>query len=369
MDVEVKCEGCGADLIYKPGTRGLTCNYCSHFMAFSEAETVNEAHKELDLEEYLASFVDQSQHIEKHVVSCKECGAETELEENQQSGACPFCETPLIVAQAHSKVFIRPKGLLPFAIEKKQASENFKTWLGKLWFAPSALKKQAARFDKMKGIYLPFWTYDCSTFSRYTGQRGDHYTETVPAKDSNGNSTTRSIQRTRWHSVSGTLDHNFDDVLIPATKSLPQDKLDLLAPWDLKNLVDYKSEYLAGYITESYQTDLKASYQQAKKIMEEHIRDRVRQKIGGDVQNITALNTHYSSATFKHVLLPVWVSAYHYQSKLYQIIVNARTGEVQGERPWSWLKIISLVILIIAAVGSGFYLVGLDSAREAYQSR
>ena len=39
------------------------------------------------------------------------------------------------------------------------------------------------------------------------------------------------------------------------------------------------------------------------------------------------------------MLLPVWASAYRYRGKRYQFIVNGQTGEVQGERPWSWLRI------------------------------
>ena len=50
---------------------------------------------------------------------------------------------------------------------------------------------------------------------------------------------------------------------------------------------------------------------------------------------------------------PVWISAYRYQAKVYRFLVNARTGEVTGERPWSWVKItlaILLAILIIVVI-------------------
>lgn len=357
MLVEVKCEKCGADLEFKPGTKGLTCHYCQHTMVFEEPESPLEAHQELDLEAYLREYDTNSQHLERHVVSCDSCGAETELDSNQQASSCPFCDTPLVVAQAHSKKLIKPKSLLPFLIEKRVAKSNFKTWLNKLWFAPNDLKKQITKHDKFKGIYLPYWTYDCDTGTSYVGQRGDYYYETVTSRNSEGQTVTRQVRRTRWRAASGYVTLDFDDVLVPASRSLPREKLYALEPWDLHSVVDYKDEYLSGYIAESYQVDLKEGYGEAKGIMKKRIEQKVRHDIGGDVQRIFRMNTRYSSATFKHLLLPVWVSAYRYKEKLYQIMVNARSGEVQGERPYSWIKIALALLAVTGLVIGVTYLV------------
>ena len=42
-------------------------------------------------------------------------------------------------------------------------------------------------------------------------------------------------------------------------------------------------------------------------------------------------DTRYSHLTFKHVLMPVWTSAYRYRDKTYRFIVNGQTGETSGE--------------------------------------
>jgi len=64
------------------------------------------------------------------------------------------------------------------------------------------------------------------------------------------------------------------------------------------------------------------------------------------------VNARYYEITFKHILLPVWISAYRYRDKVYRFMVNARTGEVCGERPWSAWKIAGAVMLglIVVAV-------------------
>jgi hypothetical protein len=78
------------------------------------------------------------------------------------------------------------------------------------------------------------------------------------------------------------------------------------------------------------------------------IANDIRYQIGGDEQQIFSVQTQHSAITFKHILLPVYVGAYHLQNKLYQVVVNARTGEVQGERPYSWIKITLFAILVIS---------------------
>ena len=57
------------------------------------------------------------------------------------------------------------------------------------------------------------------------------------------------------------------------------------------------------------------------------------------------MQTTYGAVTFKHLLLPVWLMAYRYNEKTYQILVNATTGELDGERPYSAWKIATAIIM------------------------
>ena len=72
--------------------------------------------------------------------------------------------------------------------------------------------------------------------------------------------------------------------------------------------------------------------------------------IGGDEQRIDSLETQYRETTFKHLLLPVYAGAYRYNGKLFQIVVNGRTGEIQGDRPYSVWKIALLVVSVLLLV-------------------
>ena len=142
----------------------------------------------------------------------------------------------------------------------------------------------------------------------------------------------------------------FDDVMVLASKSLPKKYTDALEPWDLQNLTPFSEKYLSGFKTESYQVDVKTGYEEAKTIMDKTIKQLVTKDIGGDEQKIYSTNTSYSNITFKHILLPIWISAYTFKNKVYRFLVNARTAEVQGERPWSWIKITLFVLMILAII-------------------
>src|SRR5690606_31315882 len=120
------------------------------------------------------------------------------------------------------------------------------------------------------------------------------------------------------------VDHWFDDVLVIATPSLPRKYVEALQPWDLQNLQPFDSAFLAGFRTERYQVDLEQGFQAAKEIMDQHIRVLCCQDIGGDHQRLHSVSTKHMGITFKHLLLPVWHTAYRYHGKLFRIVINAR---------------------------------------------
>jgi len=347
INLELACTSCGALLKFKPGTRHLSCEYCGSQNEIAQPEEAGNNIQETSLEDFLAENFEHEEKIEVTTVKCEGCHAVSTFDPKTSSDKCPFCASPLVVKNGATSRLHKPQYVLPFGIDEKKSRENFAQWIKSLWFAPSELKHYADRSGKINGIYLPFWTFDCSTHTSYTGQRGTHYyvTESYTSVE-NGKSVsrTRQVQKTRWTSVSGNVSNVFDDILIEASTSLRKDKLRALEPWDLKNLVAYNDKYLSGFRTETYQVDVKTGYKEAKERMSPVIENALRNDIGGDAQRIHFASSTYNDPSFKHILLPLWVSAYRYNDKVYQILINARTGEVQGERPYSAAKIAMAII-------------------------
>jgi len=305
----------------------------------------------------LSANVKSEDIIEIIAVKCETCGAKVTLEENNTAGDCPFCGS-FMSAQGQSVKEIKPEYLLSFKVTKKDAAENFKNWLKKRWFAPNKLKT-FARMDGLKGIYSPYWTYDSNTTTGYTGQRGVYYytTESYTVQEDGKSVTkTRQVRHTRWSSASGTVRNIFDDMLISASGNLLPKYTQALEPWDLENLVPFNEQYLSGFQVESYTVGLEDGFEKAKSRMEPIINSSIRGDIGGDEQRISSKNSVYDDIKFKHLLLPVWISAYKFKDKVYQFMVNARTGEVQGNRPYSAVKITFAVLAALAVIGAGVFL-------------
>jgi ribosomal protein S27E len=359
---EIKCNNCGAKLNFSPGTEMLKCPYCE---AENEIEASEEHIEEIDLESFLSNLEDSAEVEQVVTVSCNSCNAKTTFDPNIVSDECDFCGNPIAVKEGTKSDLIKPKSLLPFKVEQGEAFKLYSGWLSGLWWAPNDLKKYARQKEKLVGIYIPYWTYDSDTYSRYTGQRGTNYqttetyTTTVNGKSTTG---TRTVTKIRWSFVSGHVSRAFDDVLVLASTSLPKKYADKLDPWDLENLVSFDPKFLSGFKAESYQVDIKDGFTEAKDIMEVTIRRDVKYHIGGDHQRITTLDTSHSSVTFKHTLLPIWISAYKYKTKSYRFMVNGRTGEVQGERPYSWIKIGLAILGVLALVAAVIIIYNYNAA-------
>lgn len=352
------CESCGADLRFAPGQERLVCDHCGHVQDIPRATGRGAARlREIPLEAGLKAVLPSADMEEHKTLSCPNCGASIAVSGANHANECPFCATP-VVSDTGTRRLIKPQGVLPFKLTEVQARAALTQWLGRLWFAPSGLVQYARKGRRMTGIYAPFWTFDAASRTAYSGQRGDAYYESEQVRvHVNGQWETRTeqVRRIRWTPVSGRVARDFDDVLIYAARSLPPAYVAALQPWDLSALAAYSPDFLAGFEAEGYTVELHEGRHLAQAEMMRVIQSDVRRDIGGDEQQIGAMEPVFAEETFKHVLLPVWTAAYKYRNRSYRFVVNAQTGQVQGDRPWSAWKIAFAVILAVAVVGAAVY--------------
>jgi hypothetical protein len=325
----------------------MKCPYCG---AANEIESATIAVPLLDFVSYANAEASAGNIHETLTVRCGSCGAQTKMEADTVAGKCAFCGSPL-VAEAQSQKLIKPIGVLPFIITKQQANEAFRRWVASLWFAPGSLVRQS-ELAGIDGAYIPGWTYNSDTITQYTGMRGDDYQEMETyTYFVNGRMQTgqRMVTKTRWSPAAGMVPNRFRDLLVLATQSLPPNLTAHLQPWDLNHLVPYSDQFISGMACQSYQLGLSGGFDQAKgQQMAPIIHQTICRDIGGNHQQITSANTQYHNIQFRHILLPLWISAYRYSNKTYRFLVNARTGAIRGERPWSAAKIAILSTVILA---------------------
>ncbi|MEO8703340.1 MAG: hypothetical protein ABI867_25055 [Kofleriaceae bacterium] len=347
-----RCPRCGADTTFKPGADALVCVHCGN------VEPITARDEHIVEHDFQAALADRDHRSVSELapngreVVCKNCGARTVT--TRHADRCPFCDAALVVEVESSPTTIVPESVLPFAITTEDAAEKFRAWLQSRWFKPFGLLKRAKR-DGMDGVYLPYWTYDSATTTRYRGERGEHYYVTEHYTDSQGKSQTRQVQHTRWYSASGVVDVPFDDVLVCGTTSLPMKIIDSLEPWGLEELKPFDGKYLAGFTAECARVPLADGFTVAEAKMDPAIRSTIRRDIGGDEQRIHSMAVRHANVTFKHVLLPLWISCFRDGDQVFRVTVNARTGEVAGERPWSTGKIVLLILFACAIIAVILY--------------
>ncbi len=359
-DERFPCGMCGAQLRFRPGAAALICDHCGHENEIAPPEDGpwgGETIRELDYDAAIADRLGAEDQEETRTAHCDACGADVEFDPAIHAAECPFCAAP-VVADTGANRQIKPKGVAPFQLNESAARDAMRNWLGRLWFAPSELKEYARAGRPMQGIYVPYWTFDADTKSSYSGMRGDVYYVTqyvTVVQDGKSKRVARQVPKIRWTPKRGRVRRWFDDVLVLASKSLPKKYTDRLAPWDLAALQPYRPDYLAGFRAEAYTVQLEDGFAEARQIMNRVIERDVRFDIGGDRQQIQQMRTTVSDVSFKHILLPVWMAAYKYRGETYRFVVNGQTGAVQGERPYSKLKIaLAVVFGLIAAAAIGY---------------
>ncbi|WP_437188205.1 hypothetical protein SH668x_001636 [Planctomicrobium sp. SH668] len=348
------CLTCGADMVFEKGTQNLICNHCG-----GKRDIVlqpNARVQEQDFDAMMQKLIEEKQKkaeteapAEHQEVQCEACGATVAFIGTLTSSSCPYCGTPIQRARIHKGGNRIPvDALSPFVVREDKARQIFQNWVSTRWFAPNKFK-HAGDDGKFQGSYLPFWTFDSMTYTRYTGQRGEHYYVTVGS----GKNESRQ-RRTRWYSTSGHVRHFFDDRLVFAAKGMPTSLINNLGPWKLNKAVPFTPEYLAGITARTYDVELKEGYQLAKRQMETEIRSLCEGDIGGDDQRLDTVDTQFADVTFKHILLPIWILAYQFHNKPYVVAINAVTGKLDGQRPYSMIKIgLATLLGLIAFIVAG----------------
>ncbi|MBS0564239.1 MAG: primosomal protein N' (replication factor Y) - superfamily II helicase [Proteobacteria bacterium] len=353
------CATCGAALRFSPEYGGLVCDHCGNREPLpagpvppgSIPETAFRAGIEAQLPEAATEL--------RRLGRCPNCGAEVGFDAAVHSSACPFCATPIVAGPDPARR-IRPHAVAPFAVTGAAARAAMQRWLGGLWFAPSGLAAFARGGRALEGVYVPYWTFDAQTRTAYSGRRGTVCYETRPVtvRDAAGAMRTelRQVARVSWSAASGQVQRAFDDVLVLASHSLPEGHTEALLPWDLSLLQPYQPEFLAGFRSEAYSVTPDQGMGEARAYMDRMIDRDIRFDIGGDRQEVLAAQTEVSGQTFKHVLLPVWTAAYRFRGQSFRFVVNGQTGKVEGERPWSWVKIAAFFLALALLFGGGAWL-------------
>ena len=343
------CPACGAQAEWNPGKQKLVCPFCGTESPYKV--TASGEIEELDLVRALREIPDSERgwQTERRTVQCQSCKAVSVFEPDRVGQRCEFCGSPALVPYEEIKSPIRPQSLLPFRVADTAVREQIRRWYRSKWLAPNALKSRAL-VDTVKGVYIPYWTFDAQVVCPWEADAGHYYYTTESYRDNKGNMQTRQVQHVRWEPASGVLTHFFDDEPIPGTRGLNLNLLRQVEPFPTKELVPYDTSFLSGFVVEHYQVVLLEAAQASEAQMHEKLESMCAAQVPGDTYRNLVIHPTYSAQTFKHILVPVWLLTYTYGARVFHLLVNGATGRMAGEYPKSFWKVFFLFVGIIILV-------------------
>jgi DNA-directed RNA polymerase subunit RPC12/RpoP len=320
------CSQCGGRMHFNPGLSALVCSYCGSSQAVESAPAADAAEQVIDFV-LPTTRAHRWAEARKRVV-CESCGAIALLDPSHLSGRCSYCASNQLIESSEAVELVEPQAIGLARVDANTARRQVKEWLGKGFFAPDNLMRDAGGFD-MRLAYYPFWTFDGIFELPWTCEVNEG-----------------SSKNPHWVARSGSEFEIYDDVLVPGTSILENTEIEALAPFNLKDVIDLKPEHLAGWPALSYDRPLSDASLLAREAVTSRVRRRLGASIepGRDKRAIRSSSGRWSGGTFKNVLLPLWVGTYSFHGKPYHLLVNGQTGKVAGAKPRDDLKVAMVVL-------------------------
>ena len=329
--LEYKCPCCGGAISFDSRSQKMKCPYCDTEF---ETETLREFEKENIEEDAAPDWEDQEVERsedelkeEDGIVSylCESCGGEILGDESMAASRCPYCDNPVIIRKQISGA-LRPDLVIPFLLDKKTAEERMKQHLKGKFLLPKAFKTEN-RIQELKGVYVPFWLYDCEA-----------------AADIRCRGTRIRV----WRSRSGTI--AFDSVPVDGSRKMADDLMESIEPYRYQEGKAFQPAYLAGYLADRYDLGAKECAPRAneriRQSTEKAFMDTIR---GYEICEPLHTNIRLNRGKITYALLPVWILHTKYKGNLYTFAMNGQTGKFVGDLPADRRK------MIIAGAG-GFAL-------------
>lgn len=302
-----RCRNCGGNVIYSPERHGMYCPYCESEESGVRAEGQTGA-----------------------LTVCPNCGGEVPVEEHTSATQCPYCDSYLIFNERVEGRY-EPQMMIPFQMGKETCKKTLREKFKKCLFAPVDFLSEA-RLDSMQGYYVPYWFYDYDTDCRFQGEG---------TKIRVWRSGDKEYTETSVYEVNRDLDIHFEKIPADASEQMPDDVMDLLAPFQYGQMTAFEPKLMSGFYGEKYNMTAEAAEMRAKALMQADAEKLLRESYSG-YHSVRAVRQDVTvkSSTAAYGLLPVWKYIYRYKEQEYPFYVNGQTGKIVGTAPFSGSKFV-----------------------------
>ncbi|MBQ6493760.1 MAG: hypothetical protein IJI92_07865 [Erysipelotrichaceae bacterium] len=310
---DFKCPNCGGRLEFDTKSQKLKCPYCDG--TFDPEIFDEDDHYVVDGETW-----DDENVL---VYTCKSCGGTIMADRNTAATSCPYCGNPVVMTSNVSGIY-KPKRVIPFKFDKKQAKEKYREFLRGKTLLPREFTSEAV-IDEIKGIYVPFWIFGGKANARmwFDATRNRYWS------DANYN-----YVETSYYKLFRSGSVNFADVPVDASSKISDELTESVEPFDISAAREFTDNYLAGFLADKYDINVEES------------RDKANSRIANSTTSLFASTTSMydtcvpSSSSIminqgrqEYVMYPMWLLNIKYRGKMYTFAMNGQTGKFVGELP------------------------------------
>lgn len=388
-----KCLACGGGVKFDPKTGMVVCEYCDSKFTIEEIEKaygnpeeegaeVSGSDEQIEKSENEAENEDSSVNNEgfdsgdtnwdtgglssdwgsdgskMREYSCPSCGASLICEETTAATSCPYCDNPTVIEKQFAGN-LKPDYVIPFKLTKKDAIEALKKFYNGKKLLPKAFSNEN-HLEETKGIYVPFWFFNGTTIGNAT------FKTTKRSSTRRGNTETITTYHYSCYRE-GTLD--FKMVPVDASKKMPNDMMDSLEPFNYKELKEFSTAYLPGYLADKYDDTVENCFPRANTRCAQTLLSDFRASVNGyNTVSLIHKNIKLKSGKVNYGLVPVYLLYTKWHDEKYLFAVNGQTGKVVGKLPMSGKLAFLYTLknfLISSAVGGLIYFLILKIAEHA----
>ncbi len=349
--IEYKCPCCNAGLVFEDDAQQLTCEYCDNTFEIDAVRAFNESSAEPEQEEFHWEHIPKQEWEETEtdavrLFRCPSCGGEILTDETTAATFCPYCDNPTILPARLSGV-LKPDAVIPFQTDQEDAKAAFLRLCKGKPLLPKDFTAQN-RLDRITGIYVPFWLYDCSAAfdGNYKATRIHRWS------DSRYHYTKTDHFLLRRAAIA-----EFVGIPMDGSGKMEDTFMESIEPYDYTQLKPFDMAYLSGYLADKYDVPAESGKDRIRQRVEQSMDNQLQSSLLGYATVLpTGRNTKIDHSKARYVLLPVWLLNTRYQDKIYTFAMNGQTGKMTGSLPVCprksamWFGGISAAVTLLAAL-------------------
>lgn len=278
-------------------------------------------------------------------LQCEGCGAVLEVDRDFRTTVCPYCASPSIIDRPLTSDRPAPVYTLCFLVPRERALAVMRRWRRSLRF--SFRRADVINEDSLKamrGVYVPAYLYTAAADSNYSVQIGENYVT--------GSGKNRRT-KTEWFDLNGPRADYLDEILVSASRRVPNEVLEAIEPFDLRALRRYRPELISGWIAEEASRSRDECLQFASEEAKREIGRRFNHFLPGDRQRYFRCSITVRDEEIDLVLVPIWLLCFRHHPKRPPVwlLVNGQTGKTWGKTPLSWWKVgtVALTVAVFVA--------------------